>query len=156
MTISGQMGLPASEILTSGVLPVVSVNEQQSHGGSLPVLCFFHRKASDQGDDILKTTPADLFPGTLTDGRVSEVESTSTASGCSPVPRQVVRINGPHLRPHPCLSPCRKPARGCSLVGTQLHNGLIVRHRTGQLVQGFHTVHRGQRVQTLQVLGLLT
>src|SRR5690625_2077656 len=107
-SISGQMGLPASEILTSGVLPVVSVNEQQSHGGSLPVLCFFHRKASDQGDDFLKTTPADLFPGTLTDGRVSEVESTSTAPGCGPVPRQVVRINGPHVRPHTCLSPCRK------------------------------------------------
>src|SRR5699024_4292410 len=106
--------------------------------------------------DILKTTPADLFPGTLTDGRVSEVESTSTAPGCGPVPRQVVGVDGPHVRTHTCLRTCRKPARGCALVGAQLDNGLVVRHRTGQLVQGFHAVHRGQRVQTLQVLGLLT
>src|SRR5690625_3571957 len=104
-SISAHMGLPASEILTSGVLPVVSGNEHQPHGGSLPVLCFFHTKALNQGDALTKSTHFNLLFGTLTDGRVSEVESTSTAPGCGPVPRQVVRINGPHVRPHTCLSP---------------------------------------------------
>src|SRR5690606_18645198 len=98
--VAGQVGLPGAQVEAGGVLAVVAVDEQQPNLRAAPALGLVDGEPADHGDVVGVAGLVDLPDSVEPNIRVLVGDGAGPEAGGGPVPRQIVRVDRPHVGAH--------------------------------------------------------